>query len=46
MVSGTRYTFDDFGFANVNDTGTEGSGMGNSDGGKRINRSFSEHSGE
>ena len=46
MVSGTRYTSDDFGFANVNDTGTERSGMGNSNGGKCINRSFSEYSGE
>ena len=34
MVSGTRYTSDDLGFANVNDTGAERAGMGNSNGGK------------
>lgn len=37
MVSRTRYTSDDLGFANVNDTGTEGAGMDNLDGGKYIN---------
>lgn len=46
MVSGARCTTDDLGFANVNDTGTERSGMDNSNGGKYINRSPGKYSRE